>query len=135
MSNNFDVFPDSEAMVGTLIRADAYISGNKIGVYSSIPKTPTLPFIVIRRVGGLPAVRERLDRASLQIDVFGANKGAAYDLAAIVRTIILDAEGTTQARGFISHVQDELGMTFIPDMDFSPPIDRYTFGMAVFCHS
>lgn len=129
----FDTFPDAEALVGALLRT--VLEGIAVGVYSSIPNRPKYPFLVIRRIGGVPVVTERLDRANLQIDSFGSNKGEAYDLLAKARVALLEAQGAQYERGWIASVEDSMGITYLPDLDVSPPIDRYVMGMAVYTHS
>lgn len=133
MSQLFDEFPDVEAMIGELLRAEF---GDTVRVTSSIPRGGNFPLVTITRIGGLPVERHRVEHATLQFDCYADTKGAAYDLAAQVRAIVMEAEETGDyARGFISGVLDELGMTYIPDTNSSPPLERYTFGLGVYCHS
>lgn len=133
-----DTFPDAEALIGIILRA-ASITGLSSRVYSSIPKAPTYPLITIKRIGGIPAERHRLDRARIQIDVWGNTKSEARDIADAARVAIFAAEGQTydetgtEMDGFITCVEDDLGLAFIPDP--ATARDRYVFGLAIYLHS
>lgn len=122
-------FPDIEAMAGKILR-DAGVAAGR--VYSSVPSNPTWPLVTFSRLGGIPAVERRLDRARIQIESWGTNKSEARLLAEAARKAIHSAEGTAvpSFAGFITGVEDELGLTFLPD----PPTgrDRYIFAVAIY---
>lgn len=132
-----DTFVDAEALVGSIIRL-ANVSGLN-GVYSSLPKTPDWPIATVTRIGGIPAERHRVDRARIQIDVWGGSKSEAFDIIADIRTVLFAAEGqsfdlgTYAADAFISGVEDDLGFSFQPDPKTAR--DRYVYGVAVTLHS
>lgn len=119
-------------MIGVVLRTAGICGGR---VYSSIPKDPTYPLATVIRIGGIPAEKHWLDTASLQIEVWGNNKAEARDAADAARIAIHTAEGTTLPAqgGFISGVQDSLGLTFIPDP--TTLRDRYLFGVVVTAHT
>lgn len=127
----YSPFPDIEAMVGAALRAEG-VCGRR--VYSSIPANPTYPLVTVARLGGVPPDRRRLDRARIQVDVYGNNKAEARDAAELARRVVLEMEGETFAsfNGFVSDVEDELGLTFLPDQDTKK--DRYLFAVGVFAH-
>jgi hypothetical protein len=112
-------------------------------VYSSVPKTLTnksYPLITVRRIGGTPVVRERLDRAALQIDVWANNKTQALETAAAARRTLLRMEGQVMqtaddwpADAFVTAEEDDLGLTFLEDHVTGK--DRYLFGISVYAHS
>jgi hypothetical protein len=132
----FSALPDAEAVVGWWLRSKSVASGR---VYSSIPTTPTFPLIVVERVGGSPAVRERLDRARIQLSIWGNSKSEARDLADAARLALLDLEGQSvlisngaPVNAFVTAVEDDLSLFWSPD-----PVsdrDRYIFGVAIFDH-
>ena len=127
----FEIFPDAEAVVGAAIR-NASISGLGTRVYSSIPRSPVYPLVLVRRVGGFPAVRQALDRASIQIEAWGDTKATAQRIAQEARVAVLLLEGTivhTPVDAAITGVSDATGMFFSED-DVTD-IDRYIFGMNV----
>lgn len=127
--------PDMEAVAAVTIRTAA-ISGLGTRVYSSIPTNPTWPLVTVQRIGGIPAVREYLDTANLQVDVWGNSKSEARDIAARARVVLLSIAGTlvtTPVRAWISAVEDALGLSWQPD-----PItgrDRYIFGVLMYGRS
>lgn len=101
MTTVVEVFPDAEALVGSILRT-ANIEGVGARVYSSIPKSPTYPLILVKRIGGIPAELHRLDRARVQIEVWGAppgGKGEAFEIAAEARAVLFGAEGQTYLTG------------------------------------
>lgn len=125
-------FPDTEAMASKAMIAAGVCGGR---VYSSIPNNPTFPLVILTRVGGLPSVERRLDSASLQIDVYGNNKSEARAAADSARLALHSSEGTTWTAegGFISGVEDSLGLSFQPDPEIKR--DRYIFGVIVHSHT
>src|SRR5262245_13011214 len=90
-------FPDVEALVAYELRTQL-----PANVYSSIPRNPTYPLITIKRIGGIPTDRIRLDSVSLQLDVWGNSKSEARDLADSARVKLHAMEGKvmTTAAGY-----------------------------------
>ena len=140
----FIAFPDIEAIVSIGLRQAGI--PNLAGVYSSIPaKNPTFPLIVIRRVGGFPAVRQYLDQARIQVDVWGGAKGDGpgqptksdiMDIAALARKTVMELEGTTihePVDAFVAAVNDGSGLYWLPDPHTGR--DRYTFARLVYARS
>lgn len=124
--------PDLEAIAAVALR-NAAISGVGSRVYSSIPRDPTYPLITVTRIGGIPAVREYLDTASIQIDVWGGTKSEAHDIAARARVVLLTIAGTlitSPVRAWISAVEDSLGLSWLPDSVTGR--DRYVFGVEMY---
>ena len=130
-----DTFPDIEAIVAYELRTQL-----SARVYSSIPENPTFPLIIVKRIGGIPSDRIRLDSASLQIEIWGNSKSEAFDLAASARKTVfgLEPKVCTTGAGYpvnaiVTGVSDSLGLTWLPD-----PVtdkDRYIFGLLVFAHA
>lgn len=130
-----DVFPDAEALAGAVLRSEL-----ACGVYSSIPRNPTYPLVTLKRIGGIPAERHRLDFASIQVDVWGTSKTEARDIAAEARAALYGMEGTSYALAdnwpddaVVSGVSDTLGLTWLPDQETSR--DRYVFGVGLYLHA
>lgn len=124
--------PDMEAVAAVALRS-ASITGVGTRVYSSIPRDPTYPLITVSRIGGIPAVREALDTANIQIDVWGGTKSEAHDIAARARVVLLTLAGTlitSPVRAWISAVEDSLGLTWQPDAVTGR--DRYIFGVEMY---
>lgn len=133
----YDEFPDAEAFVAWAIRTAA-ISGVG-GVYSSLPKTPPYPVVVVGRIGGIPVERHRIDAPSIQIDVWGGDQSTAHDIAQAARAAVHECEGGSfgvtddcPVKITVTAVEDTLGLSFIPDpMTFR---DRYIFGLRLVTH-
>jgi hypothetical protein len=134
--SEYDVFPDAEAIAGWAMRT-AGVTGGR--VYSSIPNSPAFPLTILKRIGGQPAERHRLDAPRLQVEVWGTKKSEALDGAQLARSVIHSLEGQSVTTGagapvnaFITGVTDDLGLFWSPD----PPTDRdrYIFGVRLYLH-
>lgn len=129
----FTTMPDIEAICSAAIRNAAIVAAR---VYSSIPKDPTFPLIVVERIGGTPAIRQRLDAATVQVSVWGGTKSQAHDAAQAARVALLELEGTAvtdPVAAFVTAVDDAGGMIWLPD-----PLtgrDRYLFTVSVYAHA
>ena len=124
--------PDMEAVAAVTLR-NAAISGLGTRVYSSIPADPTYPLVTVQRIGGIPSVREYLDTANIQIDVWGGSKSEARDIAARARVVLLSLAGTSvtsPVSAWISAVEDVLGLSWQPDQLTGR--DRYIFGVLIY---
>lgn len=131
----YTTMPDVEAICSARIRNEN-ITNIGSRVYSSIPKDPTYPLIVVQRLGGTPAIRQRLDAALIQIDVWGGTKSQAHDAAQAARVALLELEGTNvtdPVTGYVTAVDDAGGLIWLPD-----PLtgrDRYLFTLTVYAHA
>lgn len=122
--------PDVEAICATALRTAAIAGGR---VYSSVPKSPTFPMIVVRRDGGTPVVRQRLDAPVIVVEVWGTSKSEAHDAAQAARVALLALEGTSvtsPSAAVVVAVNDARGLTWQPDA--STGRDRYFFAMSVY---
>lgn len=136
----FKEHPDIEAVVRKRL-SDANIPLILTRWYTSVPKDAgkpgfEFPLGTVQRIGGLPAVREYMDSANIQIDVWGNSKSEAYDIVSKARVAILEMEGTTfttPVNAYVSAVEDTLGVTWQPD-DMTGR-DRYLFGVYVYARS
>ena len=134
-----DALPDAEALVSYELRTQL-----SARVYSSLPSSPVYPLITIKRIGGIPTDRVRLDRANIQVEVWGSpgqtTKSTIRDLADSVRVKLHAMEGkvmTTAAgypvNGTCTGVTDTLGLAWLPDPVSAA--DRYIFGVSAFLHA
>lgn len=135
----FDTFPDAEAVTATLIRTN--LSGTR--VYSQIPKRPMYPLVQVRRYGGVPVTRMRLDAADIQIDVYGNTQKEAQHLAQQVRATLLAAgetgasvtvTGADVSSAYVTGITQIQGVSWLPDPS-NVPIHRYVFTVRVFLHA
>jgi len=126
MAQLFLHLPDTEAIASVALQAAGFRAS------SSIPANPTFPLITVKRMGGSPADKRGLDRAILQIDVWGNTKSEARDVAAAARITLMNLEGTTssQFNGVVTCVEDALGLFWLPDQETKR--DRYVFSVMVY---
>lgn len=92
--------------------------------------------VTVQRVGGLPAERHRLDRARLEVQAWAADEDTASLVARTARAALMEMEGETveadqDNAGFVSAVDDDLGLAFLPDSTRTPPTPRWTFGVEI----
>lgn len=129
----FETFPDCEAVVAHAIRGAA-IAGVG-GVYSSVPRDPPDNYVVVTRLGGVPAERHHLDEARIQIDAWATSSTLAHDIAQAARVAVMELEGRTVSHpvaAFIAAVDDAGGLTFLPDPTSGK--DRYLLSLLVALH-
>lgn len=126
-------FPDIEAIAARALR-DAGVCGGRC--YGRIPAdNPTYPVATVTRLGGTPSIERWLDSARIQVDVWGEDRAELRSEADDARLALHDAEGTSFAAesGFVTSVQDEMGLTFLPDVESG--LSRYTFAVAIHAHT
>lgn len=131
----YSPMPDIEAVVATALQIEGVCGGR---VHSSIPAKAgpdAFPMALVKRLGGTPVERHRLDAARIQVDIWGGDKGTARDEADKARLVIHELEGTTSDlwSAAITGVNDELGLFWSPDPDSGR--DRYIFSVVVYAHS
>lgn len=134
MPDQTDLFPDLKK-VGIDVLLTAGVNGTKVA--SSLPSSAgsgswSWPVVVIRRLGGLPLNPRRIDRANLQIEVWGASQKECFDIWNLSRKALFDAVGTTVDQCVITNARVTLGPQDIPD----PPTgrDRVIGMVALFGH-
>lgn len=131
-----DVLPDIELVVREWLvdhaAVDALVSGR---IATSLPSNPTYPLLTYSRIGGIPAVRQRLDVARIQVRAWAMTRPAASSLARFTRAALLDMEGQTVAGAFITAVNDDLGLAWLPDTVQTPPIPSYVLGVAIYARA
>jgi len=100
------VLPDAELLTVTwLAGIDEIADPYAAAIGTEIPVAPTLPIIRVLRIGGSPAVRQHLDVARLQIDVWADSKQEAHDLARLVQAAIHEMGGVHD-EGVVTAVED-----------------------------
>lgn len=127
------LLPDAEQLVTDWLRAHTDIDaivGDRI--FTALPKNPTYPCVVIRRLGGVPVIATHLDRARIQIDAWGRTKYEARTAAAAVQAALHEMPAGSHSVGVVTGVEDELGLTWSEDPTSERP--RYTFGVLIFLH-
>lgn len=125
----YSVMPDLEAVCGRVLR-EAGIAGGR--VYSSLPRSPSWPLLVVERLGGVPVEPRRLDAGRIQVSAWGTSKSDSFDAAELARRTLHETSGSTVQGAFICGVLDELGLTWLPDP--ATARDRYLFTVVVYAH-
>lgn len=126
------VLPDIEALAIWHLDAAAILTG---GVHGDFPTSPTYPLATVVRIGGPPTEPRWLDRATLQLDVWGATKAEARDTAATAIASLLDMTGlvsTGTVSGVVTAVGVMQGLRWFPDDITEQP--RYSCTVTVTAH-
>jgi hypothetical protein len=126
-----DPLPDVELICCAWLDAHADIV---IPVSTELPSTSAWPRLTLARIGGTPTVRRRLDAAQIQVSSWAATKQAARDNAALARATLIAMEGYIHASGVVTGVDDDLGLSWLPDDSRDPTIPRYVFSLVVYAH-
>lgn len=128
----YDTFPDAEAVVTTRLRAELTVP-----VFTELPHDAEATVVTVRRIGGLPAVRQRLDAAEIQVDVWGITKAEAHDVAQAARVALMETGNTVVSydggSAAVTGVDDSSGMAWLPDP--TSKRERYTFTVRLYLHS
>jgi len=126
--------PDAEELATAYLRGVSDVTTAAVGgIHTEVPKNPTWPLLVVRRIGGRPRDRRWVDAPRLQIDAWAdvGEKKAAHDLAAIARAALQDMAGIYD-QGIVTGVDDDLALTWQPDPVTSRA--RYLFGIVAYTH-
>jgi hypothetical protein len=112
------VLPDAELLTVTWLAGIDELATLYAIIGTEIPAEPALPMVRVVRIGGSPAVRQHLDVARLQIDVWTdqGEKQAAHDLARLVQAAMHTMTG----------VHDEAVVTAVEDGVFAWNPDEAT---------
>lgn len=125
--------PDVEAALTALL-GNVLDDGVKVGTEWPEDLAAHLAggIVALSRGGGGTALRFVLDEPTIDFDVFGADKGAAYDLAALVRAHVFAAENTRQGDALIKAVED-VSLIWLPwqAAEGTAPIPRYVLVMSL----
>lgn len=121
------VLPDVELLAVAWLQAHEEID---VHVGTEIPAGPTWPVVRVIRIGGSPAVRQWLDVARLQVDVYATTKQAAHVLARLVQAALHDLRGVHD-EGVVTAVDDGV-FSWNPDPETGLP--SYTFDVLVYTH-
>lgn len=109
------VIPDSEAIVIDYFNANAdVVDVLEGGAHGNIPHNAVYPFAVVRRYGGFSPRPGWLDRARIQIDVWGTDR-ASTERAAATCKAALEAMPQAQA-GVVTAVEEIVGLQRLDDL-------------------
>ncbi len=104
------------------------------------PANPVYPYITLQRIGGpQPATgTEWIDKARFQVDAWGAQDDEA-GASLVIRTVLAALKALRHAEyqhptAIVSEVDQDLGVTWLPDTSREPAQPRFTFGVIVTLH-
>ncbi|MEU8555969.1 hypothetical protein AB0C80_18535 [Streptomyces anthocyanicus] len=125
------VFPDAELVAVTILRA-ALDDATTVGTEwpDDLLQKVQDGVVSVTRGGGAVVQRYVLEDVTLDIDILAADKGAAHDLAQLVRARLQAAQGTTVDGAQIYGVSDVslIWLPYEPDAE-TAPIPRYVLVM------
>lgn len=101
------VLPDAELLTVSWLQTVDELANLYAAIGTEVPAEPTLPFVRVIRIGGTPVVRQHLDVARLQVDVWTerGEKQAAHDLARLVQAAMHELPGAHD-EGVVTCVED-----------------------------
>ena len=99
------------------------------------PASVVYPYVTLQRIGGIPAVPQRLDSARLQVDCWADTEGSASRVARVCRAALHAMEGYTTADAIVTGIEDDLGLSWLPDTTRTPPTPRFIFGCVATAHA
>lgn len=90
--------------------------------------------IQLFRVGGAPteAVTHHIDRAVVQLNIYGSTKAEAFDTARAALSGLLRARSAAHPLGSVTHIERLTGPTWSPDPATDAP--RYLLTVAITVH-
>jgi hypothetical protein len=129
-------YPDVEGGIRDYLLADVSVSAATSGGFFAIPDTPTFPLFVVSRVGGGDDPSEAaIDRALIQIDVWGptrqekrGGKAAATALMNAIRRALHGIRSSTQLNTGVSAYGATVESVVSP---WDPHSDRPRYAMTV----
>lgn len=131
-----DVLPDVPKLARAWLLTQTALTslvGTRISTRS--PATIVYPHVTLQRIGGIPSVLQRLDSARLQVDCWADTEGTASIVARTCRAALHAMEGYTTATAVCTGVEDDLGLSWLPDTTRTPPTPRFLFGVLVYAHA
>ncbi len=131
-----DVLPNVPKLaVDWLLAQTALTSLVGTRIRTRLPSDPGANHVVIQRIGGIPAVSQRLDSARLQVGCWAETEGTASRVARVARASLHAMRGFTTDDAVVAGVEDDLGLSWLPDTTREPATPRFVFGVVVHAHS
>lgn len=131
-----DVLPDVPKLTRAwLLTQTALTSLVSTRISTRSPSTIVYPYVTLQRIGGIPTVSQRLDSARLQVDCWADTEGTASRVARVCRAALHAMEGYTTADAAVVGIEDDLGLSWLPDTTRTPPTPRFVFGVVIHAHA
>jgi hypothetical protein len=125
------VFPDVEAMVVDVLRADTGLATATVSVYPPSGFDGTGRVVLVNRRGGAWISDLHIDQPLIELEVYGPDKTAAHVLANAARHALLGAAGTSYGTTTVTEVLEQDGPHWLPDYVYSGA-NRYVCLLKVF---
>lgn len=125
--------PDAvKIVVDELDSAGIALIGTRVYGFE-LPANPTYPAVRVLRIGGTNVIKNWLDGARIQIDVFGGTAEQAWDATAAVRSELWDLDGKNiPGTGMVTGIEELSGPAWLPDPQTERA--RWTFDIRLYAH-
>jgi hypothetical protein len=134
MPRPLSVLPDATLAVIQYLRTVAAVTSIVPAeqILTRLPSSPTYPVVLVTRIGGVAAVPQRVDEASIQIDAVGGDEATSSVAARTVRAAILAIANDTVPEAVLVSGFDLTGPQWIPDATVTPPLSRFVARYSVY---
>lgn len=127
------LIPDVEALVSQYLRSRTEITDLiDDAVYTVLPASPPYPCIRVHQFTSDELTVGWLDRAAVQVDIWGGSKALASDIGRIARSVLGDMTGTFD-EGVVTGVRTS-GWRYEPDETFPTAKPRFLFVADIAVH-
>lgn len=124
-------FPDVEAMVVDVLKADPGLAGATVAVHPPAGFDGTQPVVLVNRRGGAWISDQHVDQPLMELECYGPDKTTALTLANAGRHALLAADGHTYGTSRVTEVLEQDGPHWLPDYVYSGA-NRYVALIKVF---
>lgn len=114
------VMPDAEELVIAHLTGHPLLVGFA-GLRVSADLYEDRPALRVRRAGGTPRDRRRLDTPLIDLEAWSSSRTVAHDLIQAARTAVVQMENTRFPTGAVGGVRDEMGARWLPDPTTDEP--------------
>lgn len=118
-------FPDVEALVVDVLKADPALSTATVAVEPPVGFDGTQRAVLVNRRGGAWTGDLHVDMPLIELEVYGPNKAAAHTLANAARRALLATLGKTVGSNTFTDVIEYDGPRWLPDYLYRAA-NRYT---------
>ncbi|MEU9159332.1 hypothetical protein AB0D29_03470 [Streptomyces sp. NPDC048424] len=108
-------FPDVEALVVDVLKADSALSTATVAVDPPAGFDGTQRAVLVNRRGGAWTGDLHVDQPLIELEVYGPNKAAAHTLANAARRALLATLGKTIGSNTFTDVEEQDGPRWLPD--------------------
>ncbi|WP_157536536.1 phage tail termination protein [Kitasatospora mediocidica] len=132
-----DVLPDIEEVLTQWLATQSALNGVLIGTRVPDSYDGSQRVVRVVRLGGSADYLMRFDHPRIDVDCFGPDKGAAWDLTAIVRRLLyvdlLNGADVSPWGASISQCREDVGPQWLDEQDY-PNAGRYLIQITAIVH-